>query len=365
MNIKKCCLGCIGAVIIFVVIVWMFPPVDNGPGDPGDVIAKGDRQLGIAVSQASDNDFGKAYAAAKRAGIDFVPFSQQWDQIETSPGVYANDYFAIVNSFYPGDNMKVAIDVNPFDTNNDRRPTDLKGKPMNDSTVITRYNNMITWVFSQIPDVNLVCFGIGNEIDVYLGINQTRYEEYAQFFQSTSAHVRSLRTGLKVGTKATFGGLIATATKTFLQNINVHSDAVLVTYYPLNPDFTIKDPNVTVQVDFQAICDLYSGKLIYFMEAGLPTSSKLGSSENKQAIFVQQVFREWDNHSEQIKVISFLWLHDPSENELATYETYYGLSDPNFLAYLGTLGLRTNAGVDKQGFKTLVAEANARGWAAK
>jgi len=365
MNKKKGCYGCIATIVIFVMLVWMFPPPDNAPGDPGDVILKGDRQLGIAVSTASDNDFGKAYAAAKQAGIDFVPFSQQWDQIETSPGVYANEYFAIVNSFYPADNMKVAMDINPFDTNNDRRPADLKGTPMNDSTVISRYNNMITWVFNQIPNVNLVCFGIGNEIDIYLGTNQTRYEEYAQFFQCTSAHVRSLRAGLKVGTKATFNGLMGSATKTLLQNVNAYSDAVLVTYYPLNADFTIKDPNVTVQIDFQALCDLYAGKLIYFLEAGLPTSSKLGSSENKQAVFIQQVFRQWDNHTDQIKVVSFLWLHDPSDAELDTYEAYYGLSDPNFLAYLGTLGLRTNTGVDKQGFKTLVAEANARGWASK
>ena len=43
-------------------------------------------------------------------------------------------------------------------------------------------------------------------------------------------------------------------------------------------------------------------------------------------------------------------------------ETSYGLSDPAFLAYLGTLGLRTADGRDKAAYAVSEAEAEARGW---
>lgn len=56
------------------------------------------------------------------------------------------------------------------------------------------------------------------------------------------------------------------------------------------------------------------------------------------------------------------WLHDVSAETLQTFEQFYGISDPNFLAFLGTLGVRPRQGVDKPAFTAIQEEAKRRGW---
>jgi len=87
-----------------------------------------------------------------------------------------------------------------------------------------------------------------------------------------------------------------------------------------------------------------------------------GSSEAMQASFVRSVFAAWDTLPTRIPVVNVNWLTDVSAATLAQWEAYYGLSDPAFLGFLGSLGLRTSAPVEKQAFGALVDEAVARGW---
>jgi hypothetical protein len=104
--------------------------------------------------------------------------------------------------------------------------------------------------------------------------------------------------------------------------------------------------------------------VIYFLEAGYPSGTGLGSSEERQAAFIKQVMAAWDAHAEQVGLVSFTWLTDMSPKDVEHLKEYYRLVDPRFLEYLATLGLRTNrgSGEDKQAFRTLVEEARARGW---
>jgi hypothetical protein len=88
----------------------------------------------------------------------------------------------------------------------------------------------------------------------------------------------------------------------------------------------------------------------------------LGSSEEVQAQFVRNVFTFWDRNHARMPVVNFTWMHDISQEALDSYGDYYGLYDRRFLAFLGTLGLRTHDGHDKPAFKALREEAVARGW---
>lgn len=44
------------------------------------------------------------------------------------------------------------------------------------------------------------------------------------------------------------------------------------------------------------------------------------------------------------------------------YERYYGVGNKAFASYLGTLGLRTYEGKNKDAFRALVEEEGKRGW---
>ncbi len=53
------------------------------------------------------------------------------------------------------------------------------------------------------------------------------------------------------------------------QDMYRKSDEVMTTYYPLNGDFTVKDPDVILD-DFQTLVDLFPGKEILMTEIGYP-----------------------------------------------------------------------------------------------
>jgi hypothetical protein len=134
-----------------------------------------------------------------------------------------------------------------------------------------------------------------------------------------------------------------------------------VSYYPLEKNGDAKAPSV-VRADFDRIVALYPSQPIYFYQFGYPSSDYIQSSEARQAEFIREAFQAWDAHADHILLLDFTWLHDKSPAEVKGYEQYYGFSNRPFAEFLGSLGLRTYDGEDKEAFLTLLAEANARGW---
>jgi len=58
-----------------------------------------------------------------------------------------------------------------------------------------------------------------------------------------------------------------------MQTLNQSSDVILVTYYPLNPDFTVRDPETAFGTDLDRLCRAYPKRPIVYLEAGCPTSA--------------------------------------------------------------------------------------------
>ena len=83
-----------------------------------------------------------------------------------------------------------------------------------------------------------------------------------------------------------------------------------------------------------------------------------------QTQFITQTFLSWDNYNTNIKMIDFTWLHDLSTAQVNYFSTYYGITNPIFLEYLRTLGLRqwNNNGTDKPALNELRCQAKQRGY---
>jgi hypothetical protein len=323
---------------------------------------KGERQLSIDITEAVTGDYGDAFTLATSVGMQVTSLSLSWDELESSPNHYGTqeNLLELANDFYSQQGVAISLALTPIDTNNLRLPTYLKDKAFDDPEVIERFKRLLDYVFSQLPDLELSSLAIGNEIDSYLGTNKQLWQQYTRFFQETSAYARSKRSGLLVGSKLGFGGLTGEA-HTLSANLIQTSDVVMLTYYPLNNDFTVKNPDV-VHEDFAKLVKLFPNKPIYILEAGYPSSPLLGSSEETQADFVREIFRAWDTQAEHIKLLDFLWLHDIPPAVVEELGDYYGFRDEKFLAYLATLGLRTFDGEDKEAFKVLGLETKQRGW---
>ena len=326
------------------------------------VVARGDRILSIAVTAAADGNFDRAFSKARTAGMQATSLAQNWSDLEPSPLYYepTPNFLKIANLFYPAQSIQIALEINPIDIVNRRIPSDLAKRPFDDPEVISRFNRLLDWVFSQIPDLKLTSLTIGNEIDSYLADDQQAWRAYQTFFEAVVAHVHQAHPNLQIGAKATLDGLLKQS-RDSLQALNAVSDVIMATYYPLDLNYRAKSLGVVSQ-DLRALTNAYSNREIYLLEVGYPSSQACGSSEATQASFIHRMFEAWDEHQAQIKLITFTWLTDLTSAEVSQISESLSLSNPCFIAYLETLGLRTSLDQDKAAFKRLKQEANRRGW---
>ncbi|MBI9049138.1 MAG: hypothetical protein JEZ00_06955 [Anaerolineaceae bacterium] len=328
----------------------------------GEVVTGGDRILVLDVNELDDKDYDYVLNVAKKAGAQAVTLAVHWDDIETAPGLFNPDpnWLAVANQYYSANEMRVALTIAVIDTNNLRVPADLKDKSFDDPQMITRFNALLDYASTQLPDLKLTNLAIGNEIDIYLGSDAEQWAAYEVFFRETSQHARTLFSGVPIGTKITFEN-IPGKIKPFAQSINQYSDAVFITYYPLESDFSVRTPQ-TAQPDFAVLTETFAGQPIYLLEVGYPSGEDNQSSYEMQQQFIHEMFQVWDAHADQIQLISYTWLNDPSEDSVQWLTHYYRMSSKGFISYLATLGLHTNTGEAKPAFQQWHAEVQARGW---
>ncbi|MBA4241859.1 MAG: hypothetical protein C0448_14130 [Sphingobacteriaceae bacterium] len=320
--------------------------------------------IGLDVSTQPQNasfNYDSCFILGKNLGMTRVGVFQNWTAIETSPTVYNMTIMDIANIYYPAYNMSVDLTITPIHTNNLEVPSDLTSTPFDNAVFINRFNRMLDSVKAHMPNVTLSSLVIGSEHDVYLGSNVALWTQYTNFYNAVLLHAKTLWPGLKVATELTFNGI--TTQNTFAQTLNTNSDYIGVSYYPLNTNFTVKPVSV-ISTDFATLVGLYASKPICFYQYGYPSSSTCNSSDVLQAQFISQTFTSWDTYASNIKMIDFTWLHDLDMALVNYYGTYYGLTDPVFLEYLHTLGMRNwnGNGSDKLAFTELKCQAKQRGY---
>lgn len=339
-------------------------PVAGAPPLP-----RGDRVLSIDLTLPESGDFPAAFATALDAGMQLTSFSVAWDEIEPDKGVYDPTILSIANDFYSQAGVPLTVTLNVIDTTNRRVPRYLDGKAFDDPTLIRRFKKYMRFVAKELSDVTVVALAIGNEVDGFL-FGPADWAAYRAFFAKVAPLAHRLFPDVIVGVTSQFGGLIGDTGGSLggeiaaeLTALNGLTDAVFVTYYPLDSGFRVRSPSV-VRHDFGELVSVYPDRLILMLEAGYPSGKGNRSSKGKQKKFVKKVFAAWDRHPEQIALISFTWLHDIPTEAVDFFLEYYGVEAPEFASFLATLGLRTASGDgrDKPAFRTLVREARRRGW---
>ncbi len=309
--------------------------------------------FGMHITEASGEDYITAFQKAKAHGIQATTMSLAWDDLEPHKGKYNLKLLKIANSFYPPRNIVIALTITPIDTNRNRLPNYLKGRLFDDPILISRFKKLLDHVFATIPDLKLSVFAIGNEIDIYLGKKRKHWNAYTRFLKAVIPYAKQKRTKMAVGTKVTFYGLTHGLTKRKLRGIHKLTDAVLVTYYPLNADFTVRSPN-TIESDYKKIIANAQGLPVHIIEIGYPTSKVNKGSEEKQAQFVYLSMLHGFNMRAHIKSLYFLWFTDLESKAVKTYENYYGVrQNKSFAEFLRTLGLRTYQGRSKPALKLI------------
>ena len=337
-------------------------------------LPKGDRVFAWNVDETENAKYDSAIYYAQMACMESIHMSRLWSWIEPDSGNFDSTFIANTldpaNVYYPIINLKVELQLSVTNTVNKETPLDLQNINFDDPRMINRFKILLDTVFAHIPDVELSALNIGNESDILFGTDQIQYNQFKTFLNAVVPYAKQLYfnlhgTNLKVGTTLTFGG-ITNPTKTALcQMLNQSLDITSVTYYPLNPDFTMRSPTV-VSGDFGLLVAAFpnTAQPIYMVECGYSSSSVCNSSEALQAQFFENVFTAWDTYQANIPFLTIFKTTDWSHATIDFLETYYGISDPIFLEYLRTLGVRTwpGDGTNKLGYETILCELDARNW---
>jgi len=334
--------------------------------DSGNVVKKGNRLLGMHVAEGQNEEYGAALTAALGLGVEVIDIAMPWGSLETrcNPPTYDPTfvgYFDAISAVFPTQGIKVGFVVlGPVNTNVKEVPADVASSSLDDPSLIACFNGMLDFVLPKLSSAELVSFAIGNEIDGYLGQNSARWSEFSSFFSATSAHAKSKRPGLRVGSVATLGGLLG-GSRSFLLELNQKTDLVLFTDYGLEQDFTVK-PSSSVASDWDELVSLYPGKKIHAQEAGHPSSAACSSSEALQAEWFSSVYATWDRHPEELELVYIAFLTDWNPATIDQTASYYGLNDPRFKGFLGSLGLRRWDTSHKLSFTRIGQESALRGF---
>jgi hypothetical protein len=266
----------------------------------------------------------------------------------------------------------LVLNLRTINTVTTELPSDLEeidpatGKvDMSRAEIRQRYREAIDYFLATAPNLTIAGFAVGNEIDAYYGGSAAGWAQFAVFTNDAIPYVRSkLPAGTPVSATITAAALLDYPTE--VAAIEEAADTIFVTYYPLAPDFTAKDPGV-VAGDVTSFLAATSKPLL-FVESGFPSAAPsaecptCSGSEAKQADFFHAMFAATDAHpTTQLRGFSVTWMTDLSDAAVDGFKIYYGVSAPTFVAYLATLGVRTQTGTPKQAWQQILDDAQARG----
>jgi hypothetical protein len=317
--------------------------------------------LAVAAAPAQGMSAAAALDLVLAAGGRGQGVDLHWPNLEPSPGGYD---FMTANQIITDQNqgpfrIHVAVDV--INTTVREVPPDLASAPFDSPQMMTRFTNMLMALLNQFG-TRIDSIAIGNEVDVYLSAHPTEWSAYATFYGQASMLIRTMYPSVRVGVTSTFGGATHAQTGPLIAGLNSVSDVFMMNYYPLNANYTPRDPSVVTD-DFVKILAASQGKPILLQEVGYPTSTTLGSSEQMQAQFVTNVFSEWMKAGDKIQYLSFFLLHDDTPQNCQLIADQFGVTDPNFVLFFCSLGLRNSNGTDKLGWPALKSAAHADGFA--
>ncbi len=300
--------------------------------------------LGIDITESAGNDYDFDVNQALRAGATATSLTLFWDDAMQG-SIYAPevDWPGVANSYYPTKGISLVLSFPVIDTVTDRRPEALRALPFDDPSVINAFTTYATEVLSRLPDTTLAAVAIGNEVDGYL-TTQQEWDAFANFFQAAKAAVQEVRPNTPIGFTTQWSGFQGPNRASALA-ANAAADAIFINYYPLDSRFHVLPPeNIATQLD--AMVQMANGKPVFLTETGYP-SGGCGSSDALQTQYFQELFKALQPLSAEIPLVMLNWLHDISPESLGFYGQYYGTSNPCFLSYIATLGLRSHDGKDK------------------
>jgi hypothetical protein len=295
-----------------------------------------------------------AVALAQGAGVRGVIATYTWSELEPSPGQIDVSALQSGLSYYQQKGLQIFLGIQVINTVKREVPSDLAQVAFDDPQFISRFHALLDAVRGALSGGERY-ISIGNEVDVYLGSQPDQWGAYTTFYSDAVSYVHAKSPQLSVGVTTTFSGYSA-GNPAAVQALNAASDVVILTYYPLQGDSQVIAATAPA-TDLPMMISLAGNKPVVLQEAGFPSGTLNGSSDTDQQQFVASLFQSWRAAGSQMPFLSYFLLYDLDATTCNALGVYYGSSDPAFLSFLCSLGLRTSDGTAKPAWNEFVQDA--------
>ncbi len=295
-----------------------------------------------------------AVSLAQGAGVRGVIATYTWSTLEPTPGHIDVSSLKSGLDYYHQKGLQVLLGIQVINTVKREVPADLANVAFDDPQFIARFHSLLDAVSGALSGTEQY-LSIGNEVDVYLQAQPAEWSAYTNFFADAVAYSHGHSPSLLVGVTTTFGGFSG-ASSAAVRSLNASSDVAILTYYPLAGDSQSLPPT-SPTTDIPRMVSLAGDKPIVLQEAGYASGELNASSESAQQQFVTDLFQAWRAAGKDVPFMSYFLLYDFDTTTCNALGTYYGSSDPAFLSYLCTLGLRHSDGTPKPAWNAFVAAA--------
>jgi hypothetical protein len=335
--------------------------VDTGPTAIPRVAAGGsDRVLiGLDATPHEKNGDGKngkraALQQAWEAGMTLLHSSPKWDEFEKSEGKYdLNDDADAIGEFADEKNLPIALCFRIVDTNQRSMPDAYERWRFDEERTAERLRSALR-AMPRVYKERTRYLAIGNEVNEYFNSRGGEIAAYATLMRRVLDTVRQEFPNAQFTVNFTFsavGGMDRYRAITDL------TDFSSFTYYPLNADFTMRDPSV-VRGDIGRMLSASGDRQLYIQEIGYASAERLNSSPQKQAEFYRNAFATIREQRNRMIGATFLFMSDFSQFIVDFLAGYYGAANSeNFKAYLQTLGIFERDGTPKPAVEVFRREA--------
>lgn len=319
--------------------------------------------VGLAANPTPGEGFNPRSVASRfkqsvAAGVTFIYFAPKWNEIEPSPGGYNFKDLGFHIDEANEANIPLVLNIRAIDTNQRSMPADLTNLAFDDPKVRDRLANLVAAIAPRLKGRTTHVM-IGNEVNSYFDSRRGEVGAYLTLYRAGADKLKGLLPGAQTSVNFTYDALPALGS--YLKPLADASDFLSLTYYPANPDFTFRDPGV-VDAEFRRMIDAAGGKGLLLQEVGYASSELNGSSEEKQARFVAEIFENARLYRDRLIGVNFLFMSDLSDDTVEGFAKYYKLPNADrFKAFLKTLGMFDDGGRAKQSWKVFQEQARSVG----
>lgn len=332
------------------------PIVDSKPPQkqqkPGKVL------IGIDANPSPTEGFSasalqSSFKRAADSGMNFTKIHPKWDEVEKSPGRFTFGDFEAHSKRASDRGVPIYLGIRTIDTQKRSMPRAYSSWKWDDPRMKEKLTALLEAMASKFRgDVRWVA--IGNEVDQYFKNHRGEIGQYATLMREITPVIHRLWPNAKVTVNFTWEAAKEMRDyRPILDTMEIAS----FTYYPLNPDFTVKSVD-QVEGHLDSLIRAADGRKVILQEIGYPSGTANGSSDQQQADFVERAIRAAKSRSNSIVGMNFLWMSDLPDSVVEEFAKYYKLPNAEkFKSYLATMGLFDKNGKPKPAWEAWRREA--------